>query len=254
MPSKGQLFVFFAKEPVGVPMAVKILLLFSVLVVLIMIGAKVFKRSIQVYNPLTWGLVELGWYMISFVAVCIGLFEIERIANMNAYRQREKLFHEDYQAKRSLLYAQTLLLKTDTSAPASTQESVYWFHKMKTLMDEGWQSNRWESFVQYSRYYIFRAPGSYSDIVGSMSEFNWPARRNLDPQQLFLREEIRTVVDSLHNLKTRKQNVLASRPEENTNYQVRYLLLALDLAGLALKILKIYADYRKQRPQNAGRF
>jgi hypothetical protein len=228
-------------------MALKILILVSVLAALIFIGAKVFKSSIRVYNPLTWALVELGWYMISFIAVCIGLFEIERIVDMNKYRLREKLLQEHYEGKRGMLYAQTLLLKPDTGAPPHIQESVYWFHKMRTLMDEGWQSNRWENFVQYSRYYIFREPGSYADVLGSMSEFNWPANRNLDPQQLFLKDEIKVVVDSLHHLKLRKHNVLSSRPEENTNYQIRYLLLALYLTGLAMKLLKIYADYRKQK-------
>ena len=228
-------------------MALKILILFSVLVALILIGAKVFKRSIRVYNPLTWGLVELVWYMISFVAVCIGLFEIERIVEMNKYRQREKHFQENYEGKRAMLYAQTLLLKPDTGAPAHIRESVYWFHKMRTLMDEGWQSSRWENFVQYSRYYIFREPGSYADVLGSMSEFNWPANHSTDPNSLFLKDEIKTVVDSLHTLKLRKHAVLSSRPEENTNYQIRYLLLGLYLTGLAMKLLKIYADYRKQK-------
>ena len=229
-------------------MAVKILILIAVLLLLLFVGSKVFKKSIRHYDPLTWSLVELAWYLISFAAVCIGLMEIERIEKLNEYRAREKIFQEDYQNKRNLLYAQTMLLKTDTSAPPTTQESVYWFHKMKTLMDEGWQSSRWESFVQYSRYYIFHAPGSYSDVLGSMSEFNWPLRRNVDPGQLFLKEEIQSVVDSLHSLKLRKHNMLSSRPEENTNYKIRYLLVVLYLTGLAMKLLKIYADYRKSRP------
>jgi hypothetical protein len=228
-------------------MAVKILTLVAVLIVLVLAGAKVFKKSIQVYNPLTWGLVELSWYLISFAAVCIGLIEVERITNMNAYRTREKQFQEEYQNKKNVLYAQTWLLKTDTAAPDNTQESVYWFHKMKTLMDEGWQSSRWESFVQYSRYYIFREPGSYADVLGSMSEFNWPKKKDIDPSRLFLHDEIREVVDSLYVLKNRKETMLASRPEENTNYHIRYLLIALYLTGLSLKLLKIYADYRKAR-------
>lgn len=229
-------------------MALKILALVAALLVLLFIGAKVFKKSIRVYNPLTWGLVELAWYLISFAAVCIGLIEIERIASLNDYRRREKVFQEDYQGKKNLLYAQTWLLKTDTGAPPMTQESIYWFHKMKTLMDEGWQSSRWESFVQYSRYYIFHEPGSYADVLGSMSEFNWPMRRGIDPNELFLRDEIHAVVDSLHALKQRKHSMIASRPEENTNYHIRYLLVGLYLAGLAMKLLKIYADYRKAKP------
>jgi hypothetical protein len=226
-------------------MALKIFALVSILVALVLIGARVFRKSIRVYNPLTWGLVELSWYIISFAAVCIGLIEVERIANMNAYRNREKLFQEEYQNKKNVLYAQTWLLKTDTAASPETQESVYWFHKMKTLMDEGWQSSRWEAFVQYSRYYIFKEPNSYADVLGSMSEFNWPLRKNTDPSRLFLYDEIRDVVDTLNALKVRKQNMIASRPEENTNYRIRYLLIGLYLTGLAMKLLKIYADYKK---------
>jgi hypothetical protein len=228
-------------------MALKILTLVAVLIALILIGARVFRKSIQVYNPLTWSLVELSWYLISFAAVCIGLIEVERITNMNAYRNREKQFQEEYQNKKNVLYAQTWLLKTDTAAAPETQESVYWFHKMKTLMDEGWQSSRWEAFVQYSRYYIFKAPGSYADVLGSMSEFNWPQRKSTDPSKLFLYDEIRDVVDSLNVLKIRKHAMIESRPEENTNYHIRYLLIALYLTGLSMKLLKIYADYKKAR-------
>lgn len=226
-------------------MAAKILTLIAVLLVLMFIGAKVFKKSIRVYNPRTWGLVELAWYLISFVAVCAGLVEIERIENLNEYAEREKTLQEDFQGKKNFLYAQTWLLRSDTSAPLSTQESVHWFHKMKTLLDEGWRSNRWEGFVQYSRYYIFREPGSYADVLGSMSEYNWPADKRTNPDQLFLRDEIHAVVDSLQNLRLRKQNVLRSRPEENTNYHLRYFLVLLYLTGLAFKLIKIYADYRR---------
>ena len=101
--------------------------------------------------------------------------------------------------------------------------------------------------MQYSRYYIFKAPGSYADVLGSMSEFNWPERKNTDPSKLFLYEEIRDVVDTLHALKVRKHAMIKSRPEENTNYRIRYLLIGLYLAGLSLKLLKIYADYKKAR-------
>lgn len=228
-------------------MAAKILTLIAALLALIFIGSKVFKKSIKVYNPLTWGLVELAWYLISFAAVCAGLVEISRIEELNEYREREKGLQQDFQGKKNFLYAQTWLLKSDTSAPPATRESVYWFHKMKTLLDEGWQSNRWEGFVQYSRYYIFKEPGSYADVLGSMSEYNWPVDKRTNPAELFLLDEIHTVVDSLQSLRIRKQNVLRSRPEENTNYHLRYFLVLLYLAGLAMKLLKIYADYRRIR-------
>lgn len=228
-------------------MAEKILILIAVLAVLILTGAKVFKNNILRYNSLFWAWVEFGWYMISFAAVCIGLIEIERIAGVNDYRNREKAFQLDYQGKQNFLYAQTWLLKSDTTSPPHVQESIYWFHKMKTLLDEGWQSRRWENFVQYSRYYIFREPGTYADVLGSMAEFNWPVNREIKPEELFLRDEIRTVVDTLSAMKLRKQSMLNAKPDENTNYKIRYVLVFVYLAGLSLKLLKIYADYRKTK-------
>ncbi len=228
-------------------MAEKILILVAVLLVLTTLGAMLFRKQILNYNPAFWAGVELCWYSISFAAVCIGLIEIERIASYNDYRKREKQFQEVFQNQKNLLYAQTWLLKSDTAAPPGTKESVYWFHKMKTLLDEGWQARRWESFVQYSRFYIFKEPGSYADVLGNMSEFNWPQNRNFDPSQLFLRDEIRSVLDSLYQLKLQKQTMLDSRPEENTNYHIRYFLVVFYLAGLSLKLLKIFADYRRQK-------
>lgn len=230
-------------------MTAKILVLVAALIILTLAASFIFRKSIRQYNAITWSFVELFWYMVSFAAVCAGIVEIERIENLDEYRQREKSFQNEFQEQRNFIYAQTWLLRADSSAPITTQESVLWFHKMKTLLDEGWQSSRWEIFTHYSRYYIFKDPGIYADVVGSMSEFNWPTQRSLNPDKLFLRDEIRAVLDSVQSLSNRKQLVLASRPEENTNYHIRYLLVGLYLTGLSMKLIKILADYKRIRKQ-----
>jgi hypothetical protein len=226
-------------------MPVKILTLFCILVALIVISALILRGRIRHYHPLTWGSIELFWYLISFMAVCIGLIEIERIEKVNAYREQEKRLIEDYNSKKNLLAAQTWILKLDKKTSKEESDGLLWFHKMKSLFDEGLETTRWEKFVNYTRSYVFKDRGCYADVTTNQQEFAWPAYKKTDPERIFLKNEMRWVVDSLTSLTERKHALSAMRPEDNTNYKIRYVLVMLYLIGLSLKIVKIYADYRK---------
>lgn len=227
--------------------ALKVSILVLALLVLIAAAAFVLRRQVRVYSALTWGLVELFWYLISFVAVCAGLLEIERIERMDKYSTQERILQEDYEAKKGLLYAQTMLLNSDRKMSVSETEGQRWFHKMRALFEEGLYTNRWEAFIRYSDCYIFRPPGCYTDVRSNAQEFGWPNNTAVKTDGLFLRDEIRWVIDSLKSFEYRKHRHISSRPEESANYQLRYYLLGLYLFGLSLKILKIYADYRRIR-------
>src|SRR5438046_10594591 len=109
-------------------MAVKIPALFIILVALIIGDVYIFRKRIRNYHPLTWSLVELFWYLISFVAVCVGLVEIDRIEKVNAFRNNERALQEDYQNKKNNLYAQTILLKQEKKMTSSKSEGIRWFH------------------------------------------------------------------------------------------------------------------------------
>lgn len=224
-------------------MLIRILLLLTVLIILIILGYFVLRRRIKPYHVKTWAAVEFFWYCISFAAVCIGLFEIERLERLDSYTEQEKLLRQDYNNKRNLLHAQTWLLKLDGGLTPSQEEGARWFHKMKALFDEGLYTSRWEDFLIFSRSYILKEKGVYADVTGNASEFGWPRDTKADPDKLFLREEIVWVVDSLKSFQQRKAGLINSKPEENTNYRLRYYLIFFFLAGLSLKMLKIYADY-----------
>jgi hypothetical protein len=226
-------------------MLYKVLILFSVLVLFIFIESRLLKKHIVVYHPLLWGLVELFWYMISFGAVCIGLAELERIEKLNIYKQNEKALTEDYFNKKNLLSAQVWILQIDSATPENEVDGVLWFHKMKGLFDEGMFTNRWEGFLTYSRSYIFKEPGIYANAASNAVEFGWPKNSKLRTDNLFLKDEIKWVVDSLKTFKVKKDRLSQMKPEENTNYKIRYILIFFFLIGLSLKILKIYADYKR---------
>ena len=226
-------------------MLFRVLILFLVLVLFIFIESRLLRKRIEVYHPLTWGLVELFWYMISFGAVCIGLAELERIEKLNVYKETEKGLAEDYLNKKNLLSAQVWILKIDSTTPDKEVDGILWFHKMKGLFDEGMHTNRWEGFLTYTRSYILKEPGIYANAASNAVEFGWPRNSKLKTENLFLKDEIKWVADSLKTFKMKKDRLYEMKPEENTNYKIRYILICFFLIGLSLKILKIYADYRK---------
>jgi hypothetical protein len=228
-------------------MALKILLLFLILVLLVTAGNLILKKQIREYNPFAWSLVELFWYMISFAAVCLGLIEIDRIERLNNYQEKEQKLIEEYRGARGLLYAQTRLLTLEDKISKEQKEGVDWFFKMYALLEEGLYAQRWESFLKYTRSWLLKEPGIYADPRTSAMEFNWPSGRQVDPDKMYLKEEIRWVVENLKKLQEMKSKVGAMKPVENTNYIVRYVLIILYLLGLSLKLLKIRADYKKAR-------
>jgi hypothetical protein len=228
-------------------MAIRIILLFLALVTLVLLGRRILRKHIIQYNPLTWSLVEFFWYMISFVAVCIGLVEIDRIERLNLYNEKEKQLTEEFQNVKGVLYAQTRLLSKDNLVDKKQREGVTWFLKMHGFMEEGLHTRRWEAFLKYTRSFVFQEPGVFVDARLNAQEFNWPVEPGFDPFSIYLRDEIEWMVDNLKELQKEKEKVLSMKPRENTNYIVRYILIFLYLIGLSLKILKIYADYRKAR-------
>lgn len=224
-------------------MAFKLILLFIFLLVLLVIGSILLRKSISNYNPRTWLITELIWLGISFIAVCVGLVEIQRLEQMNIYQEAEKRIMEDYQEKKNLLSAQTFFLKIDPKLPSREAEGIKWFHKMKGLFDEGMNTNRWEGFLFFTRSYVLKEPGCYADLHSNALEYGWPEDLKLQEKDLFLKDEIKWVTDSLKIFQKRKTDLIKMKPKEITNYLVRYSLIVLFLAGLSLKILRTISDY-----------
>ncbi len=227
-------------------MAIKFFVLFLVLLFLILLGSILLRKSIQSYNPKTWFVTEIFWLSISFAAVCAGLVEIERLEKMNIYKEKEKQLLTDYEAKKNLLAAQTFLLKIDSTVAKREAAGIKWFHKMKALFDEGINTNRWEGFLFFTRSYVIKEPGCYADLQSNALEYGWPEDTKMKEEDIFLKEEIVWVVDSLKAFQKRKEDVARSKPEEITNYVVRYSLIALFLLGLSLKVLRTYSDYKSK--------
>jgi hypothetical protein len=207
-------------------------------------GSFLLKKSIADYNPQTWLITELFWLSISFVAICIGLVEIQRLEKMNIYQEKEKQVLLEYQEKKNLLAAQTFLLKIDPKLPRREAAGIKWFHKMKALFDEGINTHRWEGFLFFTRSYVLKEPGCYADVQSNALEYGWPEDLKLKEEDLFLKEEIKWIVESLKSFQQRKEELARIKPEEITNYMMRYALIFLFLMGLSLKILRTISDYK----------
>src|ERR1044072_2680617 len=107
-------------------MLFKFLLLLFTLLALIFLGSIVFRKSIASYNPRTWLVTELFWLSISFIALCVGLVEIQRLEKMNIYQEKEKQLIHEYHEKQNLLAAQTFFLKLDPKLPARELAGIRW--------------------------------------------------------------------------------------------------------------------------------
>lgn len=232
-------------------MVIKFLVLFLILILLVFIGSLLLKKSIATYNPRTWLITELIWLSVSFMAVCAGLIEIQRLEKMNFYQEKERALMEDYEAKKNLLAAQTFLLKLDTKLSEDELAGVKWFHKMKGFFDEGVNTNRWEGFLFFTRSYVVKEPGCNADLQSNALEYGWPDNTRLKEEKLFLKEEIVWVTDSLKSFEKRKAELAKIKPKEITNYIMRYSLVGLFLMALSLKILRTVSDYKaKLRNKN----
>ncbi|MBL7933309.1 MAG: hypothetical protein JNL60_15490 [Bacteroidia bacterium] len=234
-------------------MVIKFLVLFLVLLFLIFLGSLLLRKSINSYNPKTWFITEIFWLSISFSAVCAGLIEIERLEKMNTFKEKEKQLMVDYESKKNLLAAQTFILKLDSNLSEREAAGVKWFHKMKALFDEGINTNRWEGFLFFTRSYVIKEPGCYADLQSNALEYGWPEDPKMKEEDIFLKEEIVWVVDSLKSFQKHKDNVAKMKPEEITNYLVRYTLIGMFLLGLSLKVLRTYSDY-KSKVKTSGSF
>lgn len=227
-------------------MLIKFLLLLFALLALIFLGSILFRKSIANYNPRTWLVTELFWLSISFIALCVGLVEIQRLEKLNIYQEREKQLIQDYHEKKNLLSAQTFFLKIDPKLPARELAGIKWFHKMKALFDEGVNTNRWEGFLFFTRSYVLKEPGCHADLQSNALEYGWPEDTRLKEEDLFLKDQIRWVTDTLKHFELRKAELAELKPKEITNYVARYSLIALFLVGLSLKILRTISDYKSK--------
>lgn len=225
-------------------MLFKFFLLLFTLLALILLGSIVLKKSVASYNPRTWLVTELFWLSISFIALCVGLVEIQRLEKMNIYQEKEKALIQDYHEKKNLLAAQTFFLKLDSRLPSRELAGIQWFHKMKALFDEGINTNRWEGFLFFTRSYVLKEPGCHADLQSSALEYGWPENTRLKEEDLFLKDQVKWVVDSLKTFQKRKVEMSELKPKEITNYMVRYSLIGLFLLGLSLKILRTVSDYK----------
>jgi hypothetical protein len=226
-------------------MTTKILILLALLIFFIFLSYVLLRKHIRPYRARTWALTEAFWYVISFAALCAGLAELARIEQLNDYKLREKKLQDEYQSKKSLLYAQAWILRLDRQQPIAEREGALWFHRMRSIFDEGLQSSRWEGFLVFSRNYMKNGRGQ--DFEGKALEYGWPLKDSIAPDSLGFREEIAWVQDSLLSFRKRKQEVGMLRPEENTNYKFRYILIVFFLAALGMKFVKIYADYLRNK-------
>jgi hypothetical protein len=160
----------------------------------------------------------------------------------------EKALTADYYNKKNLLHAQTWLLKLDNTGDQRERDGMLWFHKMRSYFDEGINSQRWEGFLRFSKNYI--KEDRVNDVTSHALEYGWPVSASPNGKDIFLKDEITWMIDSLNSFREKRNFVQDQRPPENTNYKIRYYLILFFLVALALKFLKIYADYRRNTDPN----
>jgi hypothetical protein len=196
---------------------------------------------------LFWNRIETLWLCISFVAVLFTLAELNRTQRFVEYQESETKVLSEYHTVRNSIYGATMVMVIDSSSSLSEKESIGWFHKMNLLLEQGYNSLLWRKFLFYTRAYVFRERGYMSIGQDNQQMFTWPTTINFDSDHLKFKDEMRHISDKLIALEAIIDEREKLRPDTTPLYLWRHVFFVLFTLGLALKLVKNYADLVRTR-------
>jgi len=112
-------------------------------------------------------------------------------------------------------------------------------------MDDGYDSRKWEGFVNYTEGYVFKAKQFPVNEHIQALKYNWPKNPNITTDDIEFKRDIKLIADKLEMIEQEKERLLKLAPSNKPVTWPRYLIAFVFLIGLSLKILKIrHESYR----------
>jgi hypothetical protein len=185
-----------------------------------------------------WGKVELFWVMISFLGVLYGMIEVLNVDQRIAYEEMHNAARIDFE-EAQILIGEHLPVLDHKGASEGQRAGSQWFHTMVSLMDEGYDSRKWEDFVNYTESYVFQKRGFHVNERMIATRYHWPQDPGVKSTEIGFRREIQLIADKLEKIEIEKEKLLKQAPSSKPVTWPRYLIAFVFLIALSLKILKI---------------
>ncbi|MET3977691.1 hypothetical protein ABIB62_000259 [Mucilaginibacter sp. UYP25] len=191
-----------------------------------------------------WGKVELFWVMISFLSVLYGTMEVLKIDKRTEYEELHNAAKIDFEEAQILIGEHLPVL--DLHHPSAGQKTgLEWFHTMVNLMDEGYESRKWEDFANYTKGFLFKTKGiSVNEHIRAL-KYHWPEDPQIKTDDIAFKRDIKLIADKLEAIEREKEQLLKQAPSNKPVTWPRYIIALVFLIGLSLKVLKIrHESYR----------
>ncbi|MFD1255331.1 hypothetical protein ACFQ3S_00860 [Mucilaginibacter terrae] len=191
-----------------------------------------------------WGKVELFWVMISFLGVLYGTMEVLSVDKRIEYEELHNAAKINF-AEVQILIGEHLPALDLSHSSEGQKTGLEWFHTMVNLMDDGYDSRKWEGFVNYTEGFVFKA--KEFPVMGYVQalKYHWPKDPGISLEDIEFKREIKLIADKLEIIEQEKERLLKLAPSNKPVTWPRYLIAFVFLIGLSLKILKIrHESYR----------
>jgi hypothetical protein len=191
-----------------------------------------------------WGKVELFWVMISFLGVIYGTIEVLNVDKRIEYEALHNAGKTNFEEAQILIGEHVPAL--DLQHPSAGQKTgLDWFHTVVNLMDDGYDSRKWEDFVNYTEGFVFKIKGFPVNEHMNAFKYHWPEDPGISSDDIEFKHDIKLIADKLEAIEQEKERLLKAAPSNKPITWPRYLIAFVFLIGLSLKILKIrHESYR----------
>jgi hypothetical protein len=120
-----------------------------------------------------WGKVEFFWVMISFLSVLYGTIEILNVDKRIEYKELHNAAKINF-AEVQILIGEHVPVIDLRHSSAGQKTGLEWFHTMANLMDDGYDSRKWEDFVNYTEGFVFKAKKFPVHEHIQALKYHWP--------------------------------------------------------------------------------
>jgi len=205
----------------------------------------VFRSKISPYHAKFWSVVETIWLVSSFTGVSLGLYEVHKVRAQSAFLETEEKVMAEFEDVKVNLYEEVELMQPDNTVGENVKESVQWFHKVATMLEDGYKDNKWRKFIDYTRGFVFNEKGVSHLTDANVLAFDWPKNEHLNPADIVYKPEMRRTIDKLLGLEADTTKLDKLKPVNKPEFFARYIFVLFFTVALALKLLKTYAEYMK---------
>ena len=220
------------------------LIVFAALATLILLILFFYTIIPKNMPPVFWGKIELFWVMVSFLGVIYGIVEVLKVDKRTEYEELHDAAKVQFEEAQILIGEHVPAVDFHHTSKGQ-KEGLEWFHTVVNLMDDGYDSRKWEGFVNYTEGFVFKLRGlSVNDPMQAL-KYHWPEDPGFKREDIEFKRNIKLIADKLEAIEQEKEQLIKKAPDNKPITWPRYIISLVFLVGLSLKINKIrHESYR----------